>query len=324
MTYQTEAVTGLDEIPALVSAFAAAQGWTVDNTDPNAPIFTLPTPAASIDWQLEYIPVDADDLRLRWTASGSAVPTTVAQFASPKLAPPSGSSALVPDPQTLHMFCSPADPGNNPYPYLAIVVEFGPNLFRHLYLGVVERLGNYTGGEVVSGCTGPIVSTPSDIEYRNYSIGPQYLFQARSSHWNSGFEGGMHIAHADNPVPWRTFQGATLDNAVLGGFGDGINDGYLARGESPFAGVNPLVPVNLYAVRDLSGTDHYVPVGRPPGVRHVHMKNFDPGAQAAIGGVNWRVFPALAKNASEDMPAGNGNWREYETSYYVGYAYPET
>ena len=33
--------------------------------------------------------------------------------------------------------------------YIAIITEHGYNLHRHLYLGFMEKIGDYVGGEVV-------------------------------------------------------------------------------------------------------------------------------------------------------------------------------
>lgn len=327
MAYQTEAVTAMTDIPALVAAFADAEGWTVDVTSPNAPIFTLPTTDTLIDWQLTAA-VSGVDHTLTWTANGSAVPTSSANTRSPKLAPASGTTPDVPPPATLHMFISPA-PAEEPY--LAIVIEYLPNLFRHLYLGRMERLGDYAGGEVIAATQNPMASSTSTIDYNNFDH-VQHLFTSRSDVWSSTQCGGVHIDHADNPDPWRKFRGQNTggitslpSDAVLGGANDGINDGYLANGESNFAGLNPLISINLYAVKPITGDCSFIPIGRPAGVRLVNMRNLDPGDSIEIASTTWRVFPGMAKSAEVDMPrdASHGNWRTFETSHYIGYAYPE-
>lgn len=328
MAYQTQAISAITSIPALVAAFAAAQGWTVDNTTPTQPIFTLPTTDTLIKWKLSAA-ISGQDHTLTWTASGSAVPTSTANTRSPKFAPPTGTTAVPQLPTTLHMFISPAPTET---PYLAIVIEYGANLFRHLYLGRMERLGNYSGGEIVSGCSGPHTATSGVISYRHFSH-TQYLFSGRSSLFGTTGCGGVNVNHADNPNTWRKFVGVngssiTLlpNDTVMGGINDGVNDGFYARGEAPFIGANLLVPLNLYTVKPITGDVSFIPIGRPPGVRGVHMANIDPGSSIEVGMVNWRVFPAFAKSELTDMPggiAGSGYWRTAETSHMIGYAYRE-
>lgn len=328
MAYSAQAVTSMSDIPAAVAAFAAAQGWTVNTTTPTQPIFTLPTTDSLINFKMFSI-VSGVDHTVTLQASGSAVPTSTASTRSPKLAPASGTTASVPLPYKIHMFAPPAP---NETPYLATVIEYGTNLFRHLYLGRMNRIGGYAGGEVISGQQGPISALATTMDFDEYAH-TQYLFGSRSSVWADTACGGVNVSHADNANQWRKFRGygtgmitSLPDDCVLGGFGDAANDGYLANGEINFYGVNPLIPINLYAVKPVTSDKNFVPIGSPAGVRLVNMKNLDPGAQINVGGRNWRVFPAMAKNESTTMPrdSSHGNWRSYESSYYVGYAYPES
>lgn len=330
MAYVVQTVAAITDIPAAVASIAIAQGWTVNTSTPTQPIFTLPTSPASINWRLSAA-ISAQDHTLTWTANGSAVPTSTANIRSPKLAPSSGTTAAVPPPAKIHVFISPYTGSPIVAPYLSIVVEYNSNLFRHLYLGVMEKKGNYTGGEVIAGTAGPISASSSTHSFDDYAT-TQGLFSGRSSIWGTTGCGGVNINHADNPNQWRKFLGhssLTKTNfpadAVMGGFMDGINDGYLANGQMNFAGTSALTPINLYAIKPVTGDVNFVPIGNPPGVRLVNMQNFDPGVQVSIGGVNWRVFPQAAKRVEQTMPpaSSNGNWRQYETSYYVGYAYRE-
>lgn len=325
MAYQVTNISAITDIPAIVSAFAIAQGWSVNTTTPSQPIFTLPTTDSLIQFKLSAA-ISSYDHTLTWTASGSAVPTSTANTRSPKLAPTSGTNPVVPNPAKVHLFISPAP---SETPYLIISIEYNSNLYRHLYLGRMERLGNYSGGEIIAGEQGPYTSYSANVSYRDYNR-VQHLFQSRSAVWANTACGGVRVDHADNPNPWRKFLGyqtgtitSLPSDAVIGGLGDSVNDGFAARGESPFAGINPLISLNLFAVKPITSDISFVPLGRPPGIRLVNIKNIDPGASMTIGGVTWRVFPAMSKNDSQTMPAGLGNWRSYESSYYFGYALRE-
>lgn len=325
MPYQSQSITSLADIPAHVSSFAAAQGWTVDTTDPDAPVFTLPTPVASIDWQLSADETGFDHT-LKWEANGSAVPLSTAQLQSPKLEPDTGTDPDVPAPTDVHIFVEDSSSDN---PYIALVVAYPDGVHRHLYLGSAVKHGDYTGGELIAGCNGPVAAIPGGSDYRDYD-NVQYLFQSRSALFAAAQAGGGHFDHADNADNWRTFKGSETaavsdvpDDCALGGFGDGINDGFLARGEAPFNGVNMLVPINLYAAKPITSEKGFIPVGYPPGVRMVHMKNLPVGASIDVGGVQWRVFPALKKSSETLIEAGSNDWSIDETSYYVGYAYKE-
>lgn len=325
MAYSQQTITAITDIPALAAAFAVANGWTVNSSTPTQPVFTLPTADTLGTWRLSAS-ISGYDHTLTWTTVSSAVPTSTANTTSPKLAPTSGTNPVVPTPTKLHMFISPA-PATNPY--LAIVIEYNTNLFRHLYLGRMERLGDYSNGEIVAGMTGPMTSYSATVGYQDYNC-VQYLFQSRSAARANTACGGVRVTHADNANEWRKFLGYNTGsvtslpaNCVLGGYGDAVNDGYVARGEVPYAGINALVSINLYNAKPITSEMSLIPIGRPPGIRHVNMRNLGPGDSINVGGVQWRVFPAMAKSSETAMPPGLGNWRSYETSYYNGYAYRE-
>lgn len=324
MAYTTASVSSLSSIPALASAFAISQGWTVNTSVPATPIFTPPVAGSPIAFQLSAI-VSGTTHDLRWAASGSGIPTSSANIRSPRMAPASGSTPVVPNPTAVHMFISPA-PSDNPY--FAIVVQYGPNWFRHLYLGVMEKLGNYSGGEVIAGCT----VLPDANATLNLGIddGVHHLFQGRSDIWADTLCGGVRVSHADNPNTWRKFRTGKTDlfallnaNGAFGGYCDSINDGPFMRSEAAYAGVNILNPVNLYATQPITGDMNFVPLGRPPGIRHVHMKNLDPLQSISIGSKVWRVFPSISKSELTTMPRGTANFRTQESSHWFGYAYPE-
>lgn len=320
MAYQTHVISAITDIPAKVHAFATSIGMTVTGTTA-APIVARPG-GSTIGFKLEAT-VSGYDHSLTWTGQ-DAVVTSKAKIVSPKMY---GTTAvpLVSLPSKLHLFGK-----SSPKAFLAIVIEYGDNLFRHLYFGTMEIAGSYTGGEVVSGAS--FKSSPNGYDYpMSFRPSHNYLFSARGRLFPIAESGGLRAVHASNPVSWRRFFGSenylpSVDmgnGAALGGFSDDVNDGYVARGRSPFAGVTVLAPINLLASMPLTGDSYYVPLGRPAGIRMVNMQDIDPGAQIALGTDNWRAFPVFSKSASQTVQQASGGWGAGETSYFVGYAYPE-
>lgn len=314
--YQSNVITALSDIPPLVETFAATVGWTVGGSS-SAPTLTHPTlvgaQAVTLTYQsaatYQYLRLDAGSSRYAMAQSPyrgtTATPTIIA-------------------PTKVHLLG-----GLTPEPYIAIVVEYGFNLYRHLYFGYAEILGSYTGGEIIAGsCYGRRASGTgfyydSDIAY------PFTAWHNQDSNLTQGHENGwMRIAHASNPNTWRKFKRNPTaasgtypaDTCVMGGFRDEINDPLLARGLSPYAGVSILTSVNLYAP-DSGG--FFTPVGRPAGVRLLHMRDTDPGAQVNDGVYNWRAFPAFKKSVATSYARTTTSWPTDETSYLVGYAYLE-
>lgn len=289
MTYTAHSIDALADIPPLVTA---PSGWTLSSS------------------------IAGNDHRLQWAASGA--PT--ARIISPKL----GGTVATPSvqiPSTLHVFT-----GTD---FLSLVIEYNENLYRHLYWGKLEALGNFTGGEVVSGTHFHNSSNAPSYPVSYRDARHQYLFAANQSGVAAGDCGGAHIVHADNPVAWRQFRGPTSSTPstawagteVLGGFRDDVNDGYIARALSSYAGVNLLVPLNLYATKGTGAAAQFVPVGRPRGIRAVNMDGLEPGQEITIGSDVWKVFPAFTKSESETVGVVTGGWGAGETSGMVGYAY---
>ena len=320
MAYSQHNITAITEIPALVRTFASANGFTVAGTT-SLPVISV---SGGIAFQLAAT-ISGNDHDLTWTADSSPVPTSSARIRSPKL---SGTAAApnVAVPSKLHIFG-----GQSPRPYIALVIQYSPNLFRHLYYGYLETLGGFTGGEVIAGTSfyNSAVPTAYPISYRDPQC--QYLFGASQTGLQLADCGGARVVHTDNATPWRRFRAPTstpqnswTGGEIVGGFKDDVNDGYLARGLSSYAGVNLLTPINLYATQGSGAAATFVPLGNPAGVRMVNMTGLEPGTSMTIASRTWRVFPAFTKSNAETVNIVSGGWGAGETSGMVGYAYPES
>lgn len=309
-------ISAMTSIPALVSALANTVGFTTDNTVPDQPLITAP-------------PTGAETFRIRATSTDLIVePESTAIMSGTAYVRRPTINAVQLAPTKVTIFG-----GLDPEPYIAVVIWFGDNLFRHLYFGSMEKVGDYSGGEVFSSANGPIATySQGGIGYRDMSR-VHYLFGARQTVVPDGQVGGVKVVHGDNPSSFRRFRGPTdglsgaltnfSNDDVIGGFGDDMNDGYMARARSPFAGVSPLVPINLFAPIPIVGDVSLRPLGCPAGVRMVNMRDLPIEAEIEISGETWHVYPAFARSVETVMPLGTGNWRTFETSYMVGYAYLE-
>jgi len=331
--YEAHNITDMTDIPPLFGTFASAVGWSTDLTDVNAPKFWHPTAPSPLHFVLT--PPSNQALRVAldsafWTEdSNSEIGGAELPYAE-SFSPLRGASpGAYLDPTVVYFIGSLL-----PEPYLHVVVQYGTNLFRHMYVGHMEKIGDYTGGEVWCGTEGPAQSNQADIDYRNADH-MKYLFSYNTRRKIAGQNGAIHVEHADEPHRLRTFDGGSFSNTpitvmdgteVLGGFNDDINDGYVARGRSPFAGQTVLGPINLYYSKPVIGDTSFIPIGRPAGIRHVNVQDIEPGAEVVVGGELWRVFPSHARSSSKLMPKfpPKGDFttdpRESETSYWFGYA----
>jgi hypothetical protein len=323
MAYQQIFVNSILDIPAEIGNFADLNGWDVDLTNPNQPILTHP------------FLVGALPMRFRATISGAnnqnhdliiestnPIATTTAVTRSPKLSGTT-NNPTVPVPTSVHLF---ADVTGEPF--ISGAIEYGTNRFRHFYFGYMNKADNYIGGEIISGSAGPDSNTAANILYADTLAG-KYLFSGKQSVFTVNQSGGARVDISGNPTTWRVNQtpsGTSIftlfnNTQLLGGFRDGLNDPYIARAQSSYAGAAVLVPVNMYATLPITGDTLFTPLGDPEGVRLVNIQNLEVGQVVDIGGVLWKCFPAMSKRLEVNMPNGGGNYRQFESSWNVGYAH---
>lgn len=329
MAYQEHSINALDELLPIIFGFANDQGWTVTMDGPS-PVISYAGADSPIAYKLE-----ATAVTLRWAPQANMMDRG-ATMHSPILARDSApSEPFVPSPTKAFVIGS-----MTPEPYIAIVVEFGFNLMRHLYFGYMEKVGDYTGGEVVSAVNGyNSYRVSGAIPFTELSSwGCKYLFSGAGSADLVKIEsGGVMVNHPDNPYPWRYFWNdrpsyddyheSFYSDSALGGFRDAINDGYVARGKSSVANANPLVPIELLVSRRVTDDVMFKPIGRPAGVRMLNLDGLETYSQMTLGTDTWHCFPAIAKKNFTDAPRAvannSGGWRKEQTSYHLGYAYKE-
>lgn len=312
--YTQHTVTAMTDIPLHVGNFAQALGWNTDLTDVNQPEIWHPTLVGATHF---VVRAATNDLLLDRVGSS----------------PARGTATRAPDvnnirstPTKVHLMGMLL-----PEPYIAIAIEFGFNSFRHMYIGNMEKRGNYAGGEVYSANQGIMegsghyssVSYISDNSFK-------WLFSGAQGPWAAELRGEVHVDHVDNAEEWRRFSGLSTSNnplggaqgyTVYGGFGDQVMlNGYVDAGRSMFAGAVILAPIELFAVEIEGTTRKSVPLGVPSGVRMVQVKDLEPGQVVQVGGDDWKTFPAISRS-SLTSTTETGNVLTAETSYYVGYAY---
>jgi len=345
MAYSVHNIGAITDVPALVGAFAAANGFDTDLSSPNVPKIRCPGDSNSAEtdiyWQIQALISGTNNQNhdCWWSeangGSNSLADDDIARITSPKLNTGAATTAnpSVSLPTRLHIFGTAVATEN---PFIGVVIEYGFNSFRHLYLGKLEARGGVEGRDIIACGGGRRSSTSSTVHWTDDSEN-HFLFSGMSSLQGIGNHGGAHIVHANNTgTAWKRFEAPINTSSpfdeytgeqIVGGFQDAFNDGWVMDGKAAFAGMNILVPVNLYCPVLISGnTDtSFVPVGRPPGVRMVNMQDLEPGQQITVGNETWRVFPHSTKSTVINLAGGIGgvNWMQQESSYYLGYAYLE-
>lgn len=347
MAYTPYTISSIADIPASVALFAAGLGFTT--TTPSAGVATVKHPTY----------VDAKTFTLTASSTGSAATlveeivlstdaasSTTAVARSPKLNPTvvnAPAAVVVPAPTKLHLFGelggSGIDPGRS---WIAGVIEYGFNLYRHFYLGYVQKVSSFTGGEIITGSTQRCDNVNQSAE------GPRRFDNAQNSvfpfscrgYLQAQSNGGVLVNHAEQATPWCKFANMSPastadfdhefslnpDAVVVGGYLDSVNSGYMNAAKSPYSGAQILVPVNLYLGKRVAGTQYFRHIGHPPGVRLVHMEDLEPEQQVTIGSSTWIVFPVFSKRSDAAMNhttilAASNRFPAYNTSHLVGMAY---
>lgn len=344
MTYQVSTITALNQIPAILKTFADSLGFTTTTVSGTQVTVKHPTYTPAKIFTVQSLTSGSGaTLREQISVNTDAPGSTAAICESPKLNPTQVNSAgavVVSTPTKVHLFGKLAggasDSGET---FIAGVVEYGYNLYRHFYLGYIEKITAFDNGELVTGSAYWPVGKNSNTSLYCDADNSRFPFSANNGIAGDAGNGGAYIVSVGNAVPWRMFSSGTWTNGhtfdqhfatlgaslILGGYKDNINSGYMAAGKSPHAGAQLLAPVNLYIGKLVSTTQYFQAVGRAAGARLVHMEDLEPGAAITIGSQTWRVFPVFAKSttlsystsistAANAFPTGN-------SSHFVGMAY---
>lgn len=314
MAIREHVISAITEIPALVYSFATDLGWVISG-NAGEPVLRHPSDNTAMPVKFS-VAVSSDAHRASFTGNGT-LGTNSAVINSPWRPDQFGVSTPV-APSYLYLISEVAG-----LPFFAIIVRYGEDTFRHLYFGHTEKIGVYSGGEVIAGGYVPEVPGTGNLPWYDKSI--SHMFSANGV-VDEQERGGIRVQHADNPNPWRYFSGFDVDWAggeyadeqtAFGGIQDGINSGYLARGKNTFSGMVNLVPINLYIMRPGGLVSA---VGVPPGIRMINVADILPTDELDVGDETWKVFPAFRKSTAANWSRQAGVPID-ETSMNLGYAY---
>lgn len=343
----TVAVASMADIPEAVRAFAQTLGFAQTTVSPTSVTVQHPTYATALTFTVSSLAEGTGaSARERLVLTTSAPGGTPAWAESPKLNRTQVSNAAavtVEQPTKVVLFGQldgdVSDPGES---YIAGVIAYGFNLYRHFYLGYVNKCTDFEGGEIVTGCA--FCPSGQSTGWRAYYDGQQCAYPFQGSAVTDYRVGGVYTDHPVAVTPWRQFSlfkttgsnrrpmqdndAATINQMVMGGFQDDVNDGYMRQGFQPFSGSQILTPINLY-IGLASASPAYkslAPIGHPGGVRLVDIVDLEPEAVFTLGGETWQVFPVFQKSALTSALISSSLATSFrfvpeETSQYVGMAY---
>ena len=342
MAYAVHEITSISQIPALVGSFATTQGWVV--TNPSTDVFTLQRPN-DLTALIFKISAAISGLFHDLTVSNDSDALIKATTRSPIMNPVqgAGSAASVSLPTKLHLIGR--GDGNGKQPFIAVVIEFGYNLYRHLYIGMMEKVGTYSGGEIISAANQWPQAYSSSLVSRitdRYSSMPLFAWDRL---WNSAGRpqvGGLRILSPQTPVSWRRFMvnGTTTDSSnrvhlfaslsrditAFGGLYDGTGAAMALAGRSPYALASMTQACPIYITADQGGECRFRMVGYPAGVRVLNIEDIEPNTIFTVGNRQFFATPIFRKSAalSHTLAAGTPSGQGYAPdngSAYMGYAY---
>lgn len=307
-----------------LSTFLQAQGWTEDNSDTDRLEIHNGTSFVQFRWDEvspNHVSIYSSTAYVALTDPGShtnddgmgAIGTTDADFENGRRAR-LGSAPI--------QFWCFADGTAN---YAHVVVRVDATRYVHFGFGILDKFGDWTGGEYCYGHYDNVDSFRSNGSQRGDFL--SYLLDGRSTYHNNQTVSIVTESDLLNSMPTMRivagqFPGSIVsDWAVVAGarhpfntdVGDdrggnqrsrcfgGYRDGTTASAFGGFNGrsVDGIVPMYQIPVfyttasTGLAGTTFYL--GSMPDVRGINIAYFAPGETITIGGETWTVFPVEPK-----------------------------
>ena len=316
MSYQTGTATDVDDLMAKLSTFAQANGWTEDKAVAGSGdgsssetylskgvtfvIFDAQLTGGNNVYHGVSQALDHPHLDVYVATGHNGANSASTQ---PGTSLHVETNWLLPNMTAYHFFTDSAEE------YLHVVVETTANEFRHIHVGLLEKIGAYDGGQYNQGTgwwQGAIqIDNPVDFQHgvpwtkTGNGAGFHQFVRANVD----GFSWKRsNFASAEGWIPplRHAGQGELLDN-----FFDMRSTGLNAQPNS-FNSTVILFPIPVYIIR--SATQR-APIGKPFDLRCANIKNVAPGTEISFGGDDWLIFPFVEKKSPEiqdELP--NSGW----------------
>lgn len=205
---------------------------------------------------------------------------------------------------------------NSPKSYIHCVIEFQSGSYAHLAFGEMDKVGTWTGGEYYGAGFwsqgGGDIDIPQSIEHQEHFTSHQY---------NAGTMKGSIRCVTTSPTSNWLVMGSTTNairnsvqtraSTVTGPRGEWMSEQLMRIRTSPFSGLTPLVPIQVFFLDIGLTPDVYHYLGQIRDVRGINMTTLTPAELITIGGDDWMVFPMRVRNGAAAS----------ENSSVLGFAY---
>lgn len=339
MSYELiSAPSSQEAVMTSIRDFAVAEGWTLDNftaasVGVSRGVMTLHRGSCYVSFRWEGTESEATKSiamyqSLGYSGGSASSPwlftddsgngtTSASTLSANRRVSDIGSGPFV----ALHLFGSDTDEkSGNSAPHIYAVLEYAPGKYRHFAFGTLDKFNDYTGGEFVAGHewddAGSNESNPLANDHTvlldgimpnagdNTECGTVHVEglpgQGASSKWGVAWD-GTTPGNDRAAVARVNIVGGVRRNLYTYFFGRFVPDslvGFFAN-----------MPIPIFYKRDTGSSNaRYYLLGHMPNLRHVSLRNLNPGDEITIGSITYKVFPVVSKanlggsnNESENM-----------------------
>lgn len=306
MAYQQTTATSVADLIDKVAAFAATLGWTIDRNTIASSNRTVSISRAGSDY-LHIFNTDTTNVRLR---ASTGINTGLAIASQPGVSTAEAIANGGAGPfASVFLFGD-----TTPAPYIHVVYDTGNSVLRHFSLGMVQKIGTWTGGTYFDALS---LNTSAGQNASPLSSLHHVLFSQGDA--SNGEEGGIRCDVPPSTNVFAPITGQSFGTAPYRVFG-GVNatrdlEGFFSSSVNSWSGVTPLRQIKLRVDR---GSGFSSEIGYVPGIRLVNIARWAAGDEFSIGPDTWKVFPWWRQGS---RPAGDTTGA-YSGNY--GFAYLKT
>ena len=304
MTYQTGTALNVDDLLAKLSVFAVTAGWTQNKVvagSGNGSSSELYLSKGSSFWSFAgrfsagsnlYHSVQQNLDHPHLDVHGS----TGFNGANPVDGQPgtqkeeTETNWLLPNMTAYHFFTDPTKT------YLHVAVETTANEFRHIHVGVLDKIGVYDGGEYTQGISHDqaqqFIDEPMNFQHGwawtliGNAVGRRQFIRADAD----GFD--WKITQSLNTESWAPPMQGAAQGYPLEDFLE-VKSGF-SKAAQPQTFNSTVVLFNMPCHIFRSSTK-WTPVGKPHDLRICNMQNVSPSTSIFFGGDEWVIFPYVQK-----------------------------
>lgn len=310
MGTQAGSASSPDDFLDKLRLFAIAEGWTIhawgDRTDGiTGKHLTLSKGGVAGTWSSDH---QSAWLPILQVQGHDAYNGALDPMAQANRSVPSPTNDVTGPYQAYNLFGGTGLSG----PYLHAVIETQPGLFRHLGLGMINKLGAVATGVYAHGTWHELWDS-----WRNDPWSPFHRYPFDDAGYGMGDTWGRAStairADADAQT-WRYARdsqgGGTTARCGYRSQYSGNAAYAMAVGNSTVNGIVPLRPIVVDARRT---GDFFSPLGYVPDVRFVHLRGVAVRQVLTRGADQWMVFPIVRKNG----PGGEQNSGDFGMAYRI-------